>query len=63
MHGVVPRAQSKLSRTFHVHRGEKHLQDLQNLESTAMKRDMEKGAMASVKYLGVSQEDTMEGPL
>ena len=35
--GVVPGVESKLSRTFHVRRGEKVLQDLQNLESTTMK--------------------------
>ena len=62
--------QSKLSRALHAHRGKKLLQDLQTLESTAMKRSMvrfrgarEKGAMAFVECLGVSQEDTMEGPL
>ena len=36
--GVVPRVQSKLSRALHAHRGKKLLQDLQNLESMAMKR-------------------------
>ena len=68
--GVVPRVQSKLSRALHAHRGKKLLQDLQTQESTAMKRAMvrlrgarEKGAMAFVECLGVSQEDTMEGPL
>ena len=46
------------------------LQDLQNLDNTAMERAIgrfrgaqEKGAMAFVERLGVSQEDTMEGPL
>ena len=69
--GVVPRVQSKLSRALHAHRGEKLLQDLQAQESAAMKRAMvrfrgarEKGAMTFfVECLGVSQEDTMEGPL
>ena len=68
--GVVPRVQSKLSRALHAHHGKRLLQDLQTLERTAMKRAMvrfkgarEKGAMAFVEGLGVSQEDTMEGPL
>ena len=50
--------------------GKKLLQDLQTLESAAMKRAMvrfsgarEKGAMAFVECLGVSQEDTMGSPL
>ena len=68
--GVVPRVQSKLSRALHAHRRKKLLQDLQNQERAPMKRAMvrfkgarEKGAMAFVECLGVSQEDTMEGPL
>ena len=68
--GVVPRVQSKLSRALHAHRGKKLLQNIQNLESTAMKKAMvrfrgarEKGAMAYVECLGVSQEYTMKGPL
>ena len=68
--GVESRVQSKLSRTLHAHRGKKLLQDLQNLESTAMKRAMvrfrgarEKGTMVFVECLGVSQEETIEGPL
>ena len=68
--GVVPRVQSNLSRALHVHRGKKLLQDLQTQESAAVKRAMvrfrgawEKGAMAFVECLGVSQEDTMEAPL
>ena len=68
--GVVPRVQSKLSRALHAHRGKKLLQDLQTQESVAMKIAMvrfkgarEKGALAFVECLGVSQEDTMEGPL
>ena len=68
--GVVPRVQSKLSHAFRVHRVKKLLQGRQNLESTVMKRAMvrfrgarEKRAMAFVECLGVSQEDTMEGPL
>ena len=68
--GVVPRIRSKLSRVFHAHRGKKLLQGLETLESVAMKRAMvrfrgvrEKGAMAFVEILWVSQEDTMEGPL
>ena len=67
---VVPRVQSKLLRALHAHRGKKLLQDLQNLENTAMKRAMvrfrgarDKGTMTFVECLGVSQEDTMEGPL
>ena len=67
---VLPRVQSKLSRALHAHRGKKLLQDLQTQESAPMKRAMvrfrgarEKGAMAFVELLGVSQEDTMEGPL
>ena len=67
---VVPRVQSKLSHALHTHRGKKLLQDLQTQESVAMKRAMvrfrgawEKGAMAFVECLGVSQEETMEGPL
>ena len=58
--GVVPHVQSKLLRALHAHRGKKPLQDLQNLESTAMERAIvrfrgaqEKGAMAFVKCLGV----------
>ena len=54
----------------HAHRGKKLLQDLQTQESASMKRAMVsfrgargKGAMAFVECLGVSQEDTMEGPL
>ena len=68
--GVVPRVQSKLSCALHAHRGKRLLQDIQNLENTAMKRAMvrfrgarENGAMAFVEGLRVSQEDTMEGPL
>ena len=68
--GVVPCVQLKLSRALHAHRGKKLLQDLQTQESAAMKRKIvrfrgarEKGAMAFVECLGVSQEDTMEGPL
>ena len=68
--GVVPRVQSKLSRTLHARRRKTLLQDLQNVESKAMKRAMarfrearEKGAMSFVKCLGAFQEDTMEGPL
>ena len=68
--GVVPRVQSKLSRALHAHRGKKLLQDLQNLENTALKRAIvrfrgarEKGAMAFLECQGISQKDTMEGPL
>ena len=46
------------------------MQDIQTQEVTTVKRAMvrfrgarKKGAMAFVEYLGVSQEDTMEGPL
>ena len=68
--GVVPRVQSKLSRALHAHRGKKLLQDVQTQESAPMKKAMvrfrgarQKGAMAFVECLEVSQEDTMEGPL
>ena len=68
--GVVPRVQSKLSRTLQAHREKKLMQDRRTLESTAMKRAMvrvgearEKGAMAFVECLEVSQEDTMDNPL
>ena len=57
-------------RALHAHRGKKLLQYLQTQESAAMKRAMvrfrearKKGAMAFVECLGVSQEDTMKGPL
>ena len=68
--GVVPRIQSTLSRSLHTHCGKKILHDLQTLESATMKRAMvrfggarEKGAMAFVECLGVSQKYAMEGPL
>ena len=68
--GVVHHVPSKLSRTLHAHRGKTLLQDLQTLESSAMKRAMvrfrgerEKGTMAFVECLKVSRKDTMEGPL
>ena len=68
--GVVPRVQSKISLALHAHRGKKLLHDLQTQKSTAMKRAMvrfkgawEKDAMAFVECLGISQGDTMEGPL
>ena len=67
---VVARVQSKLSHALFAYRGQKLLQDLQIQESVAMKRALvrfrgarEKGAIAFVECLGVSQEDTMEGPL
>ena len=67
---VVPRVQSKLTRALYAHRGKKLLQDLQTQENAAMERAMvrfrgarEKGAMAFVECLGVSQGDTIEGPL
>ena len=67
---VVPRVQSTLSRALHAHRGKKLLQDLPTPKGTTMKRAMvrfiearEKGAMAFVESLGVSQDDTAEGPL
>ena len=56
--GVVHRVQSKLSCALHAHCGKKLLQGLQNLDNTTMKR-----GMAFVGCLGVSQEDTMGGPL
>ena len=67
--GVGPRVQSKLSRTFHAHRGRKLLLDFQNLDNTTTKRAMvrfrralETGAMAYVECMEVSQEATMKGP-
>ena len=63
---VMPGVQSTLSRALYVHRGKKVLQDLQNLNNTAMKSAMvsfkgarKTGAMTFVKHLGISQEDTM----
>ena len=60
----------KFLRAIDAHRGEKPLRDLQTQESAAIKRAIvrfrgarEKGAMAFVECLGVSQEDAMEGPL
>ena len=68
--GVMPRLQSKLTRVLHAHRGTKLLEDLQNQANNTSKRAMvrfrgtrEKGAMAFVECLGVSQGDTMEGSL
>ena len=68
--GVIPRVQSKLSRALQAHRGKKLLQDPQTQEGAPMKRAMvrfrgarEKGAMAFVECLEVSQEDTVEGSL
>ena len=68
--GVVPRVQSKLSCALHSRREKKLLQDLQTQASAAMKTAMvrfrgvrEKGAMTFVECRGVSQEDTMAGPL
>ena len=59
--GVVPRVQSKLSRTLHAPRGKKLLQEIQTQESAAMKRAMvrftgarKKDTMAFVEYLGIS---------
>ena len=60
----MPRVQSKLSRALDAHRGKKLLQDLQNLRAMVrFKGAWEKGAMAFVECLGVSQEDMMAGPL
>ena len=66
---VGPCAQSKLSCALHTHRGKKLLQNLQNLDKTKMKKyrvrsrgAREKDAIISVECLGVSQDDTMEGP-
>ena len=68
--GVVPRVQSKLSGALHAHCEKKLLQDLQPQASMALKRAMvkfrgarEKDAMTFVECLGVSQKDTVEGPL
>ena len=59
-----------ISRVHRAHCGKKLLQNLQTQESAAMKRAVvrfrgarEKGTMAFVECLGVSQNDTMEGPL
>ena len=67
---VVTRVQSKPSRALHANCGKKLLQDLQTLESAAVKRSMvrsrgarEKGAMVFVECLVVSQEDTMKDPV
>ena len=66
---VMPGVQSTHSRALHVRRGKKILQDLQNLNNTAINRAMvsfkgtrKKSAMTFVNHLGISQEDTM-GPL
>ena len=66
---VVRRVQSKFSRALHAHRGKKLLQVLQNLKNTVTKRALvrfrgarEKGVIAFVECLGVSQEGTIEGP-
>ena len=68
--GVVPRAQSKLLHVPHARRGNRLLQNPQNLDNAIMKRDTlrcrgarEKGAIVSVEFKRVSQEDTMEPPL
>ena len=68
--GNVPRVQPKLSRALYAHRGKKLLQDLQAPKSGTMKRAMvrfrgarEKGAMAFVECLGVSQQNTLKRPL
>ena len=68
--GVVTRVQSGFSRALHAHRWKKLLQGLRTQKSAPMKKAMvrfrgarEKGAMAFVECPGVSQEDTMEGPL
>ena len=68
--GGGPHVQSKISRALHAHRAKKLLQDLRNLDKTTIKRAKvrcrgarEKGAMAFVECLGVSQEGTTEGPL
>ena len=70
MRGSCTSRPIKLSRALHAHRRKKLLNDLQTQESAAMKRAMirfrgarEKGTMAFVECLGVSQEDTMEVPL
>ena len=67
--GSVPHIPSKLSRALNAHREKKFLQEFLNLESTVSKRAMvrfrgarEKSLMAFVECLGVSQEDTLEGP-
>ena len=67
---VVTRVQSGFSRALHAHRWKKLLQGLPTQKSAPMKKAMvrfrgarEKGAMAFVECPGVSQEDTVEGPL
>ena len=67
---VVSHVQSKLSRGLYTHRGKKLLQNFENVENTALKRAMvrfrggrEKGVMAFVVCLQVSQEDAMQGIL
>ena len=67
---IQPDERNELSHALHAHREKRLLCDLQNLEHAAMKRAMvrfrearEKDAMALVKCLGISQKDTMGGPL
>ena len=64
--GVLTPVQTKLSRALHAHFG-KLLHDLQNLDNEVgsqvrFRGAREKGVMAFVEKLGVSQEDTGEGP-
>ena len=66
--GVVPRVQSKLSRTLQAHRGKKVLQHLQTQESMTIERAMvrfrgarEKGGMAFVDCLGFRKKSQWRG--
>ena len=59
--GVVLHVQSKLLCIPHAHRRKKLLQDLQNVDNTAMRRARQNDAMTFRKCLGVSQEDNI-GP-
>ena len=62
------RVQSNLLRVLQAHRGAKRLEDIRNQDNDKSKRAIvrfrearEKGAMAFVECLGVSNEDKMEG--
>ena len=70
MRGSCTSCPTKAFCALHAHRRKTFLQNLQTLESATMKRAMvrfkgarEKGAMAFVECVRVSQEDTMEGSL
>ena len=68
--GIVPRVQPKFSHTLHAQRRKKLLQNPYKVVNATMERAMtkfrgarEKGTMAFAEFLGVSQEDPMEGSL